>query len=766
MNGATEATLAELLAEAKAMNLNLVTLTRLSNSANNQLASGAANAARSTTQLSQSAQGASKNLDVLATAGKLISGVFETIGSVIGGLVGSITSTIKGLYTFSLKAADGTARLSDFYDSFRNLPFGIGLVMGVMADLQRQTEKLLDTYRTITSSGASFGGELSFLKTAAAKSSLTLDEFNRVVRGNSEIFATMGGSVDAGVKKFTAAQSTLLSRYSGQLLGLGLTAEGAANMLAIYMNNAGRLDRQEMTNNGAIAESVLNMTMQMDAYSKLTGKNREQLEAEMKKKSFDAAWKTFTAGMNPEQAASALATIELAIAKGGEGAGDMVKQLFMTGGAIATPLTESSQQFQVQTQGAGEDFARTLYITGMNMRAGSREQLTAQMEAVRRLGIAYNDFIGPMGEMGAVFSLQGNKFVNNTALMNTALVDGKRTQAQQTAAVDEAVQAQKNQAGKSAAAAAEAELAIRQFGLVLGSLIYELLAPFIPIAQKFVTAFLNYLIPVATEVAKWLGTQLKEIEKAYGSGGFTGAFEQILKSLGLGVDIIIKEFTPTWEKIKPQVLDAIESTWNFVKPYLVKAFENLVEFVKPYFQSALTNMFDYLSDWLYKSSMGIFGEKMSDRQQRRNDMQSSDFQRFIDTMKTQGHYFQRSVIESGDMDKIYDMYKAQLESGSWKKDVSLAVPAQNRRHSGTIGMTGNWWEKESANLNIQAGESVVTQDQMRQIVDTASQSGLAEAINRLNNMTAELVKATKQVASNTAATVDATKSLSGNLWAT
>lgn len=765
MNGATEATLAELLAEAKAMNANLVTLTRLGNASNNQLAAGATNAARSTNQLSQSAQGASKTLNVLATAGSLISGLFETMGNIVGSLVGSITSTIKGLYNFSLKAADGTARLSDFYDAFRNLPFGIGLVMGVMADLQRQTEKLLDTYRTITSSGASFGGELAFLKTAAAQSSLTLDEFNRVVLGNSEIFATMGGSVDAGVKKFTAAQATLLNKYSGQLFGLGLSAEGAANMLAIYMSNAGRLDRQEMMNNAEIAQGVLNMTMQMDAYSKLTGKNREQLEAEMKKKSFDAAWKTFTAGMSPDKAASALATIELAIAKGGEGAGDMVKQLFMTGGAISTPLTESSQQFMVQTQGAGEDFARTFYETGMNMRAGSREQLAAQMEAVRQLGISYNNFIGPMGEMGAVLSLQGNKFVNNTALMNTALVDGKRTQAQQTAAVDEAVRAQKDQAGKSAAAAAEAELAIRQFGLVIGSLIYELLSPFIPIAQKFVSAFLNYLIPVATEVAKWLGTQLEEITKAYKSGGFAGAFEQVLKSLGLGVDKIIQEFTPTWEKIKPQVLGAIESTWNFVKPYLVKAFDGLVEFVKPYFQSALTNMFDYLSDWLYKSSMGIFGEKMSDRQQRRNELQSPDFQRFMDTMKTQGHYFQRSVIESGDLDKIYDMYKAQVESGSWKKDVSLAVPAQNRRHSGTLGMTGSWWEKESGNLNIQAGESVVTQDQMRQIVDTASQSGLAEAMNRLNNLTAELVRATKQVAENTAANVSATKGLNGNMWA-
>jgi hypothetical protein len=767
MNGATEATLAELLAEAKAMNANLVTLTRLSNSANNALGSSANNASRNVNNLSNSAQSASRNLDILATAGNLISGVFQTIGSLIGGLVGGITATVKGLYNFSLKAAEGTARLSDFYDSFRNLPFGIGMLMGILADFQRQTEKLLDVYRNITTAGAAFNGNLALLRTAATRGSLTLDEFARVTRSNSEIFSTMGGNVDAGVMKFTEAQNRLMNRYGGQLLGLGLTAEGAANMLGIFMNNAGRLDRQEMQNSDVVAQGVLNMTMQMDAYSKLTGKNREQLEAEMKKKSFDAAWKTFTAGMGPEQAASALAAIELAIAKGGEGAGDMVKQMFMTGGAITTPMTEGAQQFMVQTQGAGEEFVRTFHDSVLNMQAGSREQLTTQMEAVRRLGIAYNDFIGPMGNMGAVLSIQGNKFVNNTALMNTALVDARRTEAEQRKAIDEVLKQQAAQGKGTAKSAAEAELAVRNFGLNLNNIINSALAPFIEIAQKFSTSFLNYLIPVATSLANWLGTQLTAIKQAYGEGGFTAAFQQILKSLGDGVDTVIAKFKPTWDAIKPQVLGAMESTWNFVKPYLAKAFDGLVEFIKPYFMRGVQYLFDEMKGYLYDITGGRFGtDKNRSAMTREFDFQ----QALIDSIKRGAGGNALTASDIAGISKAKEIQQRLIDEE--KRYIGMSKEQKSNyqmpeiRHGGTIGMTGSWWEKESATLNVQAGESVVTQDQMRQIVDTASQSGLADAINRLNNMTAELIKATKQVAANTAATVDATKSLSGNLWAT
>jgi hypothetical protein len=86
------------------------------------------------------------------------------------------------------------------------------------------------------------------------------------------------------------------------------------------------------------------------------------------------------------------------------------------------------------------------------------------------------------------------------------------------------------------------------------------------------------------------------------------------------------------------------------------------------------------------------------------------------------------------------------------------------RHSGTIGMTGNWWEKKDATLAVQAGESVVTKSQMDQIINTASQTGMAESIQQLNSLTAQMLSVMKQTADNTKRTYDATRALNGDLF--
>ena len=80
-------------------------------------------------------------------------------------------------------------------------------------------------------------------------------------------------------------------------------------------------------------------------------------------------------------------------------------------------------------------------------------------------------------------------------------------------------------------------------------------------------------------------------------------------------------------------------------------------------------------------------------------------------------------------------------------------------------MTGNWWEKSDATLNVQQGESVVTQDQMAQIVGAAGQNGLAESIQQLNSLVALQVKYAKETAEYARRNVDATRSLDGNLFA-
>jgi len=60
---------------------------------------------------------------------------------------------------------------------------------------------------------------------------------------------------------------------------------------------------------------------------------------------------------------------------------------------------------------------------------------------------------------------------------------------------------------------------------------------------------------------------------------------------------------------------------------------------------------------------------------------------------------------------------------------------------------------------------VATQDQIKQIVDFASQNGSSNELSRLNTLMSQLVKETQRVADNTARNVQATKELNGNMFA-
>lgn len=53
---------------------------------------------------------------------------------------------------------------------------------------------------------------------------------------------------------------------------------------------------------------------------------------------------------------------------------------------------------------------------------------------------------------------------------------------------------------------------------------------------------------------------------------------------------------------------------------------------------------------------------------------------------------------------------------------------------------------------------------MDQIVNTASQSGMAESIQQLNSLTAQMLAVMKQTADNTKRTYDATRALNGDLF--
>jgi len=759
MNGATEATQAELLATAQAMNVNLIKLQGLLGGAR-----GAGGSGGGVAGLAAAAGPAGLAMKALSGASSVVSGLFSAMGNIIGKVIGGLANTASNLFNFAKAAANGTAKLSDFYDAFKDLPFFVGEVASIFASIVRYSEGLLASYRDMTKAGASFSGDLFVMAQMATRGYLSLQEFSKIVRANSEIFSTLGGNVESGMGKFVDVQNKLMgpgSAYSKSILGLGFTAEETADVLASVMNLQGNLNKKELANNDKVAASVNNVINEMDLYAKLTGKTREDQEKALKKASFDNAWKTFTQGLNPDQAASATLAVDRALQEGGEGASDNLRQMFMTGGAISTPITDAAKAFYVQTQGAGDEYTRALFDSVMNMKAGSKEQAVAQAKARTLIADQYNDYISKFGPMGGLLSVMGNKFVNNANLMGNALKNGGLSADQNAKRVDDASKQQAKQATGTAAALGEAGLNIKNFGIMIMGLVNTIIGPIagelINVGQEITTA----LLPVMKSVAAWFKTAVTDLRGAFDTGGFSGLMKKFGEKITEGAGNV-------WTFIKPIWLEHIQ-------PALESAFKSIMDFLQPYFKSAMDQVSDMLNAWVYTLPGGnkVFNaedpEQRAKRRQYEQALAEDDAK--IKSLKDQIEA-NRSAMGADRRLDVNPEYKRTisrlqelLEGAEFKRRADAEMARPGKRHSGTIGMTGNWWEKADTTVNIQQGESVVTQSQMDQIVNTASQNGVAQALQQLNSLTAQLLRQAKDTAENTRLTHEATRRLDGNLFA-
>jgi hypothetical protein len=248
-------------------------------------------------------------------------------------------------------------------------------------------------------------------------------------------------------------------------------------------------------------------------------------------------------------------------------------------------------------------------------------------------------------------------------------------------------------------------------------------------------------------VTTWFTETGAAIRKAYSDGGFTGALGALFKKSFEGIQKL-------WGTLEPIVV-----------PVVKQAFQGIMEFLQPWFEKALSAVFDSISDYL-NDKLGI-GESKSARLARQKEQDTSQYKAWLEYMKSAtAPMFAKSMLERGNQSELFGEYRAQLKAGEWRAPrPQTADQIPTGRHRGTIGMTGNWWEKSDATLNVQAGESVVTQAQMDQIVNTASQNSLAQGIQQLNSLVAQQVRYAKEAAEYARRNVDATKGLNGNLFA-
>jgi hypothetical protein len=395
---------------------------------------------------------------------------------VLGNTLGTLTS--------------GNATVANVMTGFKSLPGPLGAVASGFSLLANFQQKNLEALQGMASSGANFSGSLTDLRIASAKSFLTLGEFGDAVKKNSDIFAAMGGNVQAGVNQFVKIQNTLLapgSETSNNLATLGYSAKDAADLTASYMRAQGGMNKNNLQDAQKVSASVAEYAQELNSLAAVTGKSRQAIQEKMDKENAEAQWQATLNAMSPEKADKMRQGMNMAMAQGGQGAVDAFKAMALG----LPPMTEAGRLYTA-TQQAGVG-ALKQYSDRANDASISTKQ-NAEMNR-KTLAKQISDGAGDREKMQKVLqadALAGGKlsqsFSDATQLQNKFMKDGKMMSEQEIAAELDKQDKESKRSDSQAASVEDGNRRLKEFGTV----ILELISPIIGI----LTPALKYLGPV------------------------------------------------------------------------------------------------------------------------------------------------------------------------------------------------------------------------------------------------------------------------------
>ncbi len=270
----------------------------------------------------ESAYSASGALSKIANAGMgLVSGVFNTLLSTVTGVVGGITN-------LGAQALEGSVRLSDYG---RHIP-----IIGQLTDA---FDRQLDTFRDLSSSGASFGNDMFQLSVVAGRSAIPIRDFTELVGSNSAALRRFGGTVSEGVTTFGRLAKEMRQGSVGQqLMGMGLTTKELNENLINYNEMMLYMGKKEQMTDQQLIAGAQAYSFELDRIAKITGRNRKEIEEEMNARKDNVFLQAAMANMTSEQVTKFNGAMRL-LPPGLEGFEDALVD--MSDGKAFTPLARN-----------------------------------------------------------------------------------------------------------------------------------------------------------------------------------------------------------------------------------------------------------------------------------------------------------------------------------------------------------------------------------------------------------------------------------------
>jgi hypothetical protein len=288
-----------------------------------------------------------------------------------------------------------------------------------LSELKDAAKNSLGTFRELARTGSTFSNDLLGMGMAAANSRMSLEEFSDVISKNGKNLAGLGGSVSSGSEAFAKFSKGFFdSKFDGQLRSLAFTTKEMNEVMAIHMGNVRSSAALDEEGRKREYEAAAKLAKEMDATSKLMGKNREIQMEEAKARQADMqvqakirleSQKMRAEGKSEDEISAYKSNVMAALKKAeDQGAGQAAKEMFATGTVTSQTgaIQASMQQGQVSAIGDELKAARQgdeKGIEAARARATSeavKNQNDPVILSTMALGDAVGDLAGPLRDAG------------------------------------------------------------------------------------------------------------------------------------------------------------------------------------------------------------------------------------------------------------------------------------------------------------------------------------------------------------------------------
>ena len=199
---------------------------------------------------------------------------------------------------FGRAAAAGEGSISAFTDNLK----GFNIIGDSFANIGQRLDTNIETFRQLAQTGANFGQSIVEMRRAAGQALLPLDDFAQLVGQNANNLAALFGSTTVGAQRIAELSERFRTTGVDSLAPLGFTVDEINETLLLNLERQRRTFNFDANARQQNVASAMNLAKQLDRLAKLTGTQREELQAQIEAGMSNERFLAFLGGQTDEVA--------------------------------------------------------------------------------------------------------------------------------------------------------------------------------------------------------------------------------------------------------------------------------------------------------------------------------------------------------------------------------------------------------------------------------------------------------------------------------